>query len=113
LLAVSLLPKLIQSTTHIRHSQGWVDEVYDNLDDLMKRALQARERKEAVSLAYQGNVVDLWERFVRDGISVDLGSDQTSLHNPFSGGYYPAGLTFDEANEMMAQQPEKFQREGI
>ena len=76
----------------------------------MKRAAEARAKREAVSLAYQGNVVDLWERLAADGVSVDLGSDQTSLHNPWAGGYYPAGLSFEEAKTMMAEQPEEFRR---
>ena len=92
----------------IRHSQGWVDEVYDSLDALIPRMQEARARKEAVSLAYQGNVVDLWERLARDQIRVDLGSDQTSLHNPFAGGYYPADLSFEASNIMMTDDPSLF-----
>ena len=91
-----------------RHSQGWVDEVYDGLDKLIPRMQDARKKKEAVSLAYHGNVVDLWERLADDNINVDLGSDQTSLHNPFAGGYYPAGLSFEESNRMMTEKPEQF-----
>ncbi len=91
-----------------RKSQGWIDEVYDNLDETISRVNAARKKKEAVSIAYAGNIVDLWERLVRDGISVELGSDQTSLHNPFAGGYYPAGLSFDESNRLMVDDPEKF-----
>ncbi|MEE4286264.1 MAG: urocanate hydratase, partial [Mariniphaga sp.] len=91
-----------------RYQQGWVDEVYSELDELIDRMLVAHKKKEAVSLAYQGNVVDLWEKLVEYNIEIDLGSDQTSLHNPFAGGYYPAGLLFDEANEMMATQPGLF-----
>jgi urocanate hydratase len=95
-----------------RHSQGWVDEVFTALEPLVERMEQARAGKEAVSLAYQGNVVDLWEYLLEKGIRVDLGSDQTSLHNPFAGGYYPAGIGFEEANRMMAEEPEKF-REAV
>ncbi|MEN8157787.1 MAG: urocanate hydratase [Bacteroidota bacterium] len=95
-----------------RHSQGWVDEVYTDLEKLAGRMEEARGSKEAVSLAYQGNVVELWEYFLEKGIDVELGSDQTSLHNPFSGGYYPAGMSFDEANRIMAEEPEKF-REAV
>ncbi len=97
-------PKAIQQ----RHDQGWVDEVYTDLDTVINRMQEARERKEAVSIAYQGNVVDLWERLAERNIPVDLCSDQTSLHNPFAGGYYPAGLTMEESNRMMAEQPDVF-----
>jgi urocanate hydratase len=91
-----------------RHQQGWVDEVYSDLDELINRIQVAKKNKEAASMGYQGNIVDLWEKLAEENIKVDLGSDQTSLHNPFAGGYYPAGLSFDEANEMMALQPEQF-----
>ncbi|MBR2297638.1 MAG: urocanate hydratase [Bacteroidales bacterium] len=97
-------PKAVQK----RYEQGWVDEVYTDLDLLIARALKARDAKEAVSLAYQGNVVDLWEKLAAEKISVDLGSDQTSLHNPWAGGYYPVGYSLEESNEMMAREPEKF-----
>ncbi|HER09848.1 MAG TPA: urocanate hydratase [Bacteroides sp.] len=95
-----------------RLEQGWVDEAYDALDPLLQRLEKARRNREAVSLAYRGNVVDLWEFLVSKEVAVDLGSDQTSLHNPFGGGYYPAGLTFGEANRMMAEAPERF-REAV
>jgi len=95
-----------------RKSQGWVDEVFDDPDRLASRLEKARKGREKVSLAYHGNVVDLWEYFVEKHIDVDLGSDQTSLHNPFSGGYYPAGLSFEESNRMMVKEPEKF-REAV
>ncbi|NQU81524.1 MAG: urocanate hydratase [Bacteroidetes bacterium] len=91
-----------------RKSQGWVDEVFDDLDKLIMRLKKAKELKEAVSLAYFGNIVDLWEKFVKEDIRVELGSDQTSLHNPWSGGYYPVGLTFEESNGMMTNNLEKF-----
>ena len=94
-----------------RHKQGWVDEVYRNLDKLINRAIQARENKEAVSIAYDGNIVDLWERLVDRNIDVELGSDQTSLHNPWGGGYYPVGVSFKEANEMMSNNPDQFKKE--
>jgi urocanate hydratase len=94
-------PKALQ----MRRNQGWVDEVYDSLPQLIMRIKEAAGNKEAVSLAYAGNVVDLWEALVIEKIHVDLGSDQTSLHNPFAGGYYPAGLTFEESNRMMAENP--------
>ena len=94
-----------------RFSQGWVNEVFTDVDQLLDRMLQAQQNKEAVSLAFQGNIVDLWERIAERNIHIDLGSDQTSLHNPWAGGYYPAGLTLDEANEMMVHYPEKFKEE--
>jgi len=100
-------PKAVQ----VRHSQGWVDEIYTDLNKLIARALQARKNKEAVSLAYQGNIVDLWEKLAQENIPVELGSDQTSLHNPFAGGYYPAGLNFEQSNKMMAENPEQFREE--
>ncbi len=93
-----------------RHSQGWVDEVYKDLRLLTERLEIARREKEAISLAYEGNVVDLLEYLLKHQIQVDLGSDQTSLHNPFAGGYYPAGISFVEANRMMAEEPESFKR---
>jgi urocanate hydratase len=107
---ICIIAEINPRATEIRHIQGWVDEVYGNLDFLIDRALEARKNKEAVSLAYQGNVVDLWERLVGRKIEVDMGSDQTSLHNPFAGGYYPAGLTFEESNEMMVVDPEGFRQ---
>ncbi len=100
-------PKAVQT----RHSQGWVNEVYEDLDKLIERIRKAKKNKEATSLAYQGNIVDLWEKFLDEGIDVELGSDQTSLHNPFAGGYYPAGLSFEESNRMMSENPEKFKEE--
>lgn len=97
-------PKAVQT----RHSQGWVDEVMTDLDALVARVRKAKEAKEVVSIAYQGNVVDVWEKFAMEDIFIDLGSDQTSLHNPWAGGYYPAGLSFEEANRMMAEAPDQF-----
>lgn len=91
-----------------RHEQGWVDEIHENLDELIARIRKAREAKEVVSLAYQGNIVDLWERLADEDIYVDLGSDQTSLHNPWAGGYYPVGYSYEESQEMMAKEPERF-----
>ena len=95
-----------------RHTQGWVDELHEDLDELIPRIRKAVEAKETVSLAYVGNVVDLWERLADEDIRVDLGSDQTSLHNPWAGGYYPAGQSFEESARMMAEEPEKF-REAV
>ena len=94
--------------THIRHSQGWINEVIENLDELVQRVTLAKANKEIVCIAYLGNVVDVWEKFDQENIYIDLGSDQTSLHNPWAGGYYPVGISFDEANEMMAHNPELF-----
>ncbi|MFM6946366.1 MAG: urocanate hydratase [Flavobacteriales bacterium] len=105
---ISITAEVNPKAVHTRHSQGWVDEVYDNLDALCQRVRDAQAIQEVVSLAYLGNVVDIWERFDSEGIHIDLGSDQTSLHNPWAGGYYPAGLSFEQANEMMASDPERF-----
>ena len=91
-----------------RHDQGWVDEIHEDLDELIPRIRKAVADKEVVSIAYQGNVVDLWERLAEEDIHVDLGSDQTSLHNPWAGGYYPAGYSYEESNRMMAEEPERF-----
>ena len=105
---VSVIAEINPKATQKRYEQGWVDEVYDSLDALLPRIKEARERKQAVSLAYQGNIVDLWERLADEGIQVDLGSDQTSLHNPWAGGYYPVGYSYEESNRMMAEEPERF-----
>ncbi len=107
---VTIVAEINPDAVEKRRSQGWVDEVYTDLDALLKRALDARAKREAVSLAYQGNVVDLWERLAEEGVEVELGSDQTSLHNPWAGGYYPAGLSFEEAKAMMADDSEEFKR---
>ncbi len=108
---VSIVAEINPKAVRKRHSQGWVDEVYTSLDDLVSRARRARADREAVSLAYEGNVVDLWERLaMEEDMDVELGSDQTSLHNPWAGGYYPAGLSFDESNAMMADDPGEFRR---
>jgi urocanate hydratase len=107
---VSVVAEINPKAVEKRHAQGWVDEVYDSLDELLPRIRQARAESKAVSMAYLGNVVDLWERLAAEGESVDLGSDQTSLHNPWAGGYYPVGLTFEESNAMMADDPEEFRK---
>ena len=91
-----------------RHEQGWVDELIDNLDELMVRLKTAQSKREVVSIAFIGNVVDLWERLAKEDIKVDIGSDQTSLHNPWAGGYYPAGLSYEESNQLMANNPTAF-----
>jgi urocanate hydratase len=95
-----------------RHTQGWVDEIYSDLDELIARIKTAKSGGEAVSMAFEGNIVELWEALVEANVPIDLGSDQTSLHNPYSGGYYPAGLSFEEGEKMIAEDPEKF-RQGI
>jgi urocanate hydratase len=97
--------------THIRHSQGWINEVIENINLLVPRVKKALENNEVVSIAYLGNVVDVWERFDQENVHIDLGSDQTSLHNPWAGGYYPIGFTFEESNDLMANNPDKFKEE--
>ncbi len=99
-------PKAVEK----RHRQGWVDEVYTDINELLNRISAARSNKEAVSLAYQGNIVDLWETLAEQDVFIELGSDQTSLHNPWAGGYYPAGLTFDESNKLMVDDPQLFKQ---
>jgi len=105
---VTVCAEVNPKITHIRHSQGWINEVVDTIDELVPRVKKALENKEVVSIAYLGNVVDIWERFDLENILIDLGSDQTSLHNPWAGGYYPVGITFEKANEMMANNPQLF-----
>lgn len=109
--AICVIAEVNPKALEKRHSQGWVDEVYTDLDELIIRLEKARKNKEAVSLAYQGNIVEVWEKFADENIKVELGSDQTSLHNPWSGGYYPVGLSFEEANKMMVEDPTKFKKE--
>ncbi|MGV6861994.1 MAG: urocanate hydratase [Putridiphycobacter sp.] len=105
---VSVTAEVNPKATKTRHEQGWVDEIIEDLDELCQRVSKAKANKEVVSIAYQGNIVDVWEKFEEENIFIDLGSDQTSLHNPWAGGYYPVGLSFEEANEMMANNPELF-----
>jgi urocanate hydratase len=105
---ISVVAEINPKAVHTRHSQNWVDEVFVDLDELVTRVKTAKNNKEVVSLAYQGNIVEVWEKFDRENIFIDLGSDQTSLHNPWAGGYYPVDLSFEEANEMMAENPELF-----
>ena len=109
---VSVTAEINPLAARKRYDQGWVDELHENLDELIPRVRKAMENKETVSLAYVGNVVDLWERLAAENIPVDLGSDQTSLHNPWAGGYYPVGQTFEESVRMMAEEPERF-REAV
>ena len=106
--AVAIVAEVNPKAVKTRHDQGWVMEVESDLDRLVVRAEKARRAKEAVSIAYVGNVVDLWERLAKDGFAVDLGSDQTSLHNPYGGGYYPVGVSFEDAQLLMRDDPAAF-----
>lgn len=107
---ITVVAEVNDKATFKRKEQGWVDEVYDDLEKLTNRVVTARKKKETVSLAYRGNVVEVWEYFLEKGINVDIGSDQTSLHNPWAGGYYPVGLSYEEANYLMAQNPDEFKK---
>ena len=107
---ICIVAEVNSKATEKRKNQGWVDEVYDDLDKLLDRAIIAREKEEALSLAYNGNIVDLWEKIVERDIKIDIGSDQTSLHNPWAGGYYPADMSFEEANIMMSKETDKFKK---
>lgn len=108
--AIGVVAEINPKAIRVRHSQGWVDEVYDDLDKLLLRIEKARVGKEAVSLAFHGNVVALWEKIATAGFPVEMGSDQTSLHNPWAGGYYPVGLSYEQANELMVKDPEGFRQ---
>lgn len=108
---IGIVAEINPKAVKTRHEQGWVDEVFDNLDELVPRIRKAKENKEVVSIAFQGNIVNLWERLVEENIHVELGSDQTSLHNPWAGGYYPADLSLEESNDLMANNPDKFKEE--
>lgn len=105
---ITVCAEVNPKAVHTRHSQGWVDEVMTDLPSLVDRVKKAKAAKEVVSIAYQGNVVDVWEEFDKQDIYIDLGSDQTSLHNPWAGGYYPVGLSLEESNQLMADNPELF-----
>jgi urocanate hydratase len=105
---VTVCAEVNPKITKIRHEQGWVNEIIQDLDELTTRVREAMTNKEAVSIAYLGNIVEVWEKFDAENIHIDLGSDQTSLHNPWAGGYYPIGLTFDESNDLMANNPDLF-----
>jgi urocanate hydratase len=105
---VSVTAEVNPKATNTRHSQGWVDEVISDLDELCHRVKTAKANKEVVSIAFQGNVVDVWEKFLAEDIFIELGSDQTSLHNPWAGGYYPVGMSYEESNAMMAENPALF-----
>ena len=105
---ITICAEVNPKATLTRHSQGWVDEMYSSIEELIERVKTAQKNKEIVSIAYQGNVIDVWEAFFDAGIFVDIGSDQTSLHNPWAGGYYPVGMSFEDANKMMNERPDLF-----
>jgi urocanate hydratase len=105
---ITICAEVNPHAAHKRHEQGWVDEIIEDIADLVTRVKKAQTNEETVSIAYVGNVVDVWEQFLEDDIHIQLGSDQTSLHNPWAGGYYPVGLTYEESNELMASNPEAF-----
>lgn len=108
---VSVVAEINPQAAQKRYDQGWVDELHDSLDELIPTIRRAVDEKRTISMAYVGNIVDLWERLADEDIHVDLGSDQTSLHNPWAGGYYPVGLTLDESKRMMAEEPEAFKKQ--
>lgn len=105
---ITVVAEVNPSAAYKRHEQGWVDEIITDLDELVSRVQLAKNNKEVVSIAYLGNIVDVWEAFDKNDVYIDLGSDQTSLHNPWAGGYYPVGLSFEESNKMMAEEPDAF-----
>ena len=107
---ISVTAEINPKAAKTRHDQGWVDEVISDIGLLCERVKLAKSKREVVSIAYLGNIVDVWEKFSEKNIYIDLGSDQTSLHNPWAGGYYPVGLTFEESNEMMSKNPELFKK---
>jgi len=107
---ISVIAEINTKAIQTRYSQGWVDEIFSDLERLVKRVKQLIATSEVKSIAYEGNIVDVWEKFADAEIKVDIGSDQTSLHNPFSGGYYPAGMSFEESNKMMAEDPGMFKK---
>lgn len=107
---VTVCAEVNPKATHTRHSQGWVDEVITDLDQLGERVRQATAAGETVSIAYAGNIVEVWEHFDQEDIHIDLGSDQTSLHNPWAGGYYPVGYSYEDSNELMADDPTAFKK---
>ncbi|MCB0438077.1 MAG: urocanate hydratase [Mangrovimonas sp.] len=107
---ITVCAEVNEKAVNTRHSQGWVDEVISDLDELVTRVNLAKQRSETVSIAFLGNVVDVWEKFDQENVYVDLGSDQTSLHNPWAGGYYPVELSYEDANTMMAENPELFKQ---
>ena len=108
---ISVVAEINEKAIQTRHSQGWVDEVISELEELVARVQKAKQNNEVVSIAYHGNIVEVWEYFDKHNIYVDLGSDQTSLHNPWAGGYYPVGITFEQSNRLMVENPEEFRNE--
>ncbi|MBM3177757.1 MAG: urocanate hydratase [Bacteroidetes bacterium] len=108
---ITVVAEVNDKATFKRHEQGWVDEVFDDLNKLVSRVKAAKINGEIVSLAFRGNIVEVWEKFDQENIFVDIGSDQTSLHNPWAGGYYPVGLTFEKANQLMVDEPDAFKIE--
>jgi len=108
---VTVVAEVNEMATRKRHEQGWVDEVVKDLDELVQRVRKATDSKQVVSIAYQGNIVDVWEKFDTENVFIDMGSDQTSLHNPWAGGYYPAGLSYQQANQLMADDPVEFKKQ--
>ena len=108
---ISVTAEVNPQASRKRYEQGWVDEIIDNIEELIERVRSAKNNKETVSIAYEGNIVEVWESFDQENIKIDLGSDQTSLHNPWAGGYYPVGFSYEESNEMMAKDPEEFKRQ--
>jgi urocanate hydratase len=107
---ITVVAEVNEKATQKRQAQGWVDEVVLDLNDLVRRVNEAKRKKEIVSIAYQGNIVDVWEKFDKENVFVDMGSDQTSLHNPWAGGYYPVGLSYEQANELMRSNPDEFKK---
>ena len=105
---ICIVAEINKKATQKRHEQGWVDLVFDDLDLLIDRAILAKENKEAISIAYNGHIVDLWEKIIESNLKVDIGSDQTSLHNPWAGGYYPQGMSLEDANSLMVENPVVF-----
>ena len=105
---ICIVAEINKKATQKRHEQGWVDLVFDDLDLLIDRAILAKENKEAISIAYNGHIVDLWEKIIERNLKVDIGSDQTSLHNPWAGGYYPQGMSLEDANSLMVENPVVF-----
>jgi urocanate hydratase len=105
---ISVIAEVNPKAVHTRFSQGWVDEVISDMDRLIIRVTEAKKEKRVISIAYNGNIVDVWEQFAGNNIRVDIGSDQTSLHNPWAGGYYPAGISFEASNRLISSDPEKF-----
>jgi len=106
--AVGIIAEINPRALKKRHEQGWLDEYYTDLDELLERISKAKANKEAISIGYLGNIVDLWEKLADKNVYIDLGSDQTSLHNPWAGGYYPVGLSFEESQKMMVENPGLF-----